>query len=166
MGEEKSWRVAQGVSTSDDDESDFEDEVAELAPAPDRRPSAGGKTDVKKDVKPNVRQSGEYKHSTKRVEIGQDWEENLDGEPQTAEEHPVLNRIRNMLLTVAQSLELPANPLDQLTDLMGGPDMVAEMTGRKGQLVLDDSNGGVKYQQRGQEVSGMWLGTLADLCTL
>lgn len=65
----------------------------------------------------------------------------------------MLVRIRNTLVKVVHSLELPANPLDQLIDLMGGPKAVAEMTGRKGQLVPDEAKGGIKYQQRCLEVS-------------
>ena len=56
-------------------------------------------------------------------------------------------RIRNMLLRLWASFELPANPLDQLVELMGGPDKVAEMTGREGQLVKRD-DGMVSWEKR------------------
>ena len=61
-------------------------------------------------------------------------------------------RIIDMLRKIIQSMELPANPLDQLIMLMGGPSKVAEMTGRKGQLVKEEE-GGVQYQKRRQHVS-------------
>lgn len=60
-------------------------------------------------------------------------------------------RIRGMLLTLLDIMELPPNPLDQLTDLMGGEEKVAEMTGRKGMLKRE-ANGTVSYQRRCAEV--------------
>lgn len=61
-------------------------------------------------------------------------------------------RIRGMLLTLLDIMELPPNPLDQLTDLMGGEEKVAEMTGRKGMLKRE-ADGTVSYQRRCAEVS-------------
>ena len=73
------------------------------------------------------------------------------------EDHPRLIRIRAMLLRLWQSFELPANPLDQLTELLGGADRVAEMTGRKGQLIRDEEDGKVHYQHRRTEVTPLAL---------
>ncbi len=42
-----------------------------------------------------------------------------------------------MLLKLIDAQDLPANPLDQLTDMLGGEEAVAEMTGRKGLLKRD-----------------------------
>ncbi len=61
-------------------------------------------------------------------------------------------RIRGMLLRLLDIMELPPNPLDQLTDLMGGEDMVAEMTGRKG-LMKRDADGSVNWHRRCPEVT-------------
>eukprot|EP00898_Chlorokybus_atmophyticus_P004114 jgi/Chlat1/4703/Chrsp3S00444 len=58
------------------------------------------------------------------------------------------------LLRVARTLQLPHNPLDLIIDQLGGPDAVAEMTGRKGLLVRNPQDGsagpkgGVSYRLR------------------
>ena len=52
------------------------------------------------------------------------------------------------LVAAIRKLELPNNPLDDLIDQLGGPEAVAEMTGRKGLLVRSASGKGVQYQSR------------------
>ena len=69
-----------------------------------------------------------------------------------SERCPQMVRVKEMLLRLLDIMELPPNPLDQLTDLMGGEAKVAEMTGRKG-LMKREPNGTVSYQRRCPEVS-------------
>ncbi|XP_078433295.1 RING/FYVE/PHD zinc finger superfamily protein isoform X2 [Wolffia australiana] len=52
------------------------------------------------------------------------------------------------ILEIVRSLELPNNPLDDIIDQLGGPDNVAEITGRRGMLVRASVGRGVIYQQR------------------
>lgn len=46
--------------------------------------------------------------------------------------------------------KLPPNTLDQLIDELGGPDNVAEMTGRKGRVVQND-DGSIQYESRSEQ---------------
>ena len=62
-----------------------------------------------------------------------------------------LNSTKERLLAEFKSLgaRLPTNALDQLIDEFGGPDKVAEMTGRRGRVV-QESNGRVQYESRAE----------------
>ncbi|KAL5978725.1 udp-glycosyltransferase [Asimina triloba] len=55
---------------------------------------------------------------------------------------------KTKILEIIRSLDLPNNPLDDIIDQLGGPDNVAEMTGRRGMLVRASSGKGVVYQAR------------------
>ncbi|KAK7243900.1 hypothetical protein RIF29_38713 [Crotalaria pallida] len=55
---------------------------------------------------------------------------------------------KTKILEDIHSLSLPNNPLDDLIDQLGGPDKVAEITGRKGMLVRAPSGKGVNYRAR------------------
>ncbi|KAH9617593.1 hypothetical protein KSS87_008529 [Heliosperma pusillum] len=52
------------------------------------------------------------------------------------------------ILEIVQSMDLPNNPLDDIIDQLGGPDNVAEITGRRGMLVRASCGKGVTYQAR------------------
>ncbi|XP_073000947.1 LOW QUALITY PROTEIN: protein FORGETTER 1 [Typha latifolia] len=52
------------------------------------------------------------------------------------------------ILEIIRSLDLPNNPLDDIIDQLGGPENVAEMTGRRGMLVRASGGKGVIYQAR------------------
>ncbi|KAK9269142.1 hypothetical protein L1049_000911 [Liquidambar formosana] len=61
---------------------------------------------------------------------------------------------KSKIVEIIRSLDLPNNPLDDLIDQLGGPDKVAEMTGRRGMLVRSSGGKGVTYQARNtKEVS-------------
>ncbi|XP_015055769.1 protein FORGETTER 1 [Solanum pennellii] len=55
---------------------------------------------------------------------------------------------RSKILDIIRSLDLPNNPLDDIIDQLGGPEKVAEITGRKGMLVRAANGKGVTYQAR------------------
>ncbi|XP_070205689.1 protein strawberry notch homolog 1-like [Littorina saxatilis] len=58
--------------------------------------------------------------------------------------------MKTELLNLVERLgdKLPANTLDHLIDELGGPDNVAEMTGRKGRVVQNDD--GIQYESRSE----------------
>ncbi|XP_042392351.1 protein FORGETTER 1-like isoform X2 [Zingiber officinale] len=55
---------------------------------------------------------------------------------------------KTKILDIIRSLDLPNNPLDDLIDKLGGPENVAEMTGRRGMLLRASGGKGVIYQAR------------------
>ncbi|KAL9664096.1 hypothetical protein QQ045_019493 [Rhodiola kirilowii] len=55
---------------------------------------------------------------------------------------------KSKILEIVRSLDLPNNPLDDLIDQLGGPDNVAEITGRRGMLVRASGGKSVTYQAR------------------
>eukprot|EP00873_Tetraselmis_striata_P036348 jgi/Tetstr1/456612/TSEL_043315.t1 len=65
---------------------------------------------------------------------------------------PEIGAICKQLLQVADMLDLPPNPLDQITAECGGADNVAEMTGRKMHLAREE-DGTMTFKRRVQEVS-------------
>lgn len=67
------------------------------------------------------------------------------------EHGPRLIMMRDQMLSKLESVasRLPNNTLDDLIDRLGGPDEVAEMTGRKGRVVKN-SYGMISYKQRNE----------------
>ncbi|XP_054548981.1 protein strawberry notch homolog 2 isoform X3 [Talpa occidentalis] len=63
-----------------------------------------------------------------------------------------VERLKQDLLDKVRALgqELPVNTLDELIDQLGGPERVAEMTGRKGRVV-SRSNGTVAFESRAEQ---------------
>ena len=50
-----------------------------------------------------------------------------------------------------EKLDLPSNPIDEIIDSLGGPDNVAEMTGRSGRLVHHKTTGSTSFVSRAIE---------------
>ncbi|CAI7935560.1 Hypothetical predicted protein, partial [Podarcis lilfordi] len=63
-----------------------------------------------------------------------------------------VEKMKQDLLAKAEALgkELPLNTLDELIDHFGGPEHVAEMTGRKGRLVRRP-DGSVVFESRAEQ---------------
>ena len=72
-----------------------------------------------------------------------------DGDAEFLVIDPYLLKTRDLMLSVVNALELPANPLDTLIDLLGGVRNVAELTGRKGHMVKDAA-GKVRFVKRNE----------------
>jgi hypothetical protein len=70
--------------------------------------------------------------------------------PPPKEALDMASSIKERLLAQIEQLgsSLPPNTLDQLIDELGGPENVAEMTGRKGRVVQNDNGQVKKTEQR------------------
>lgn len=70
-----------------------------------------------------------------------DKKEDMFNRPPPKEALDMASSIKDRLLAQIEQLgaNLPPNTLDQLIDELGGPENVAEMTGRKGRVVQNDN---------------------------
>ena len=70
-----------------------------------------------------------------------DTKEDMLNRPPPKEALDMAASIKERLLAQIELLgnQLPPNTLDQLIDELGGPENVAEMTGRKGRVVQNDN---------------------------
>ncbi|XP_054166800.1 protein strawberry notch homolog 1-like [Oppia nitens] len=90
----------------------------------------------------------ERKQKKKMIKI-EDQIKALNCETMSADAGDNCAKMKDSLLQELERLndKLPPNTLDQLIDELGGPDNVAEMTGRKGRIVCNEE-GNVQYQTR------------------
>jgi len=65
-----------------------------------------------------------------------------------AENGPLANVRKWLLLIVNNAMDLPANPIDKLIAECGGEEKVAELTGRRGFIGRDEDNAIAKYKLR------------------
>ncbi|XP_064639306.1 uncharacterized protein LOC135494911 [Lineus longissimus] len=61
---------------------------------------------------------------------------------------------KTRLTEFAKMIDLPNSPLDEIIDLLGGPDAVAEMTGRRARIVRRSPQDRPQYELRDSESSG------------
>jgi len=124
-----------------DSESDAED--------PWEKRGRGGK--AKKKTKPKKDKVDPFAHLVmgRKTENG-----SREAPPDTSRVERAV-RMKEELLQKIEDLgqDLPANTLDQLIDELGGPSLVAEMTGRKGRVVMDDKTGEFRYESRSTDES-------------
>uniref|UniRef100_A0A4W3J8R5 Protein strawberry notch homolog 1 n=1 Tax=Callorhinchus milii TaxID=7868 RepID=A0A4W3J8R5_CALMI len=78
-------------------------------------------------------------------------DESSDGEDGDQDAVERAQQMKRELLDKLERLaeDLPPNTLDELIDELGGPDNVAEMTGRKGRVVSND-DGSISYESRSE----------------
>ncbi|PAA74115.1 hypothetical protein BOX15_Mlig015939g2 [Macrostomum lignano] len=81
----------------------------------------------------------------------------------TGEDRRRAAQLKADLLRAVEALDeqLPKNALDELIDRLGGPAVVAEMTGRRGRVVADDA-GQVTYESRRETELSMELINLTE----
>uniref|UniRef100_A0A4W5R4G1 Protein strawberry notch homolog 2 n=1 Tax=Hucho hucho TaxID=62062 RepID=A0A4W5R4G1_9TELE len=83
---------------------------------------------------------------------GSHWDSKVDDSCMTSQDAVEdAQQMKRDLLDQLEKLahDLPPNTLDELIDELGGPDNVAEMTGRKGRVVSND-DGSISYESRSE----------------
>jgi hypothetical protein len=72
----------------------------------------------------------------------------VDGKPVKDTRYSAALRAREDMLASIDALGLPSNPLDLIIDSVGGPQAVAEMTGRQSRVVRSEATGKLIYAKR------------------
>eukprot|EP00062_Callorhinchus_milii_P021645 gi/632978590/ref/XP_007905998.1/ PREDICTED: protein strawberry notch homolog 1 isoform X5 [Callorhinchus milii] len=169
--EESDEESFHSVSSGDDDFNPFRDESSDGEDDPwlvrkDRKKDKDKKK-KKKSIDPDSIQSallasglGSRKPSFSTAAISITPNNSLPAEKTPTSSHSVVasqdavERAQQMKRELLDKLErlaedLPPNTLDELIDELGGPDNVAEMTGRKGRVVSND-DGSISYESRSE----------------
>ncbi|XP_050314405.1 protein strawberry notch isoform X3 [Anthonomus grandis grandis] len=121
----------------------------------DNDPWSRNKKKGKKQKKlPKKRQSTQDKLSVLLTQKTHKAKQNGTGIKTSAPPMDAIERACSMKEDLLQAIErlgdkLPPNTLDQLIDELGGPENVAEMTGRKGRVVQTE-DGGIQYESRSE----------------
>ncbi|CAL1287186.1 unnamed protein product [Larinioides sclopetarius] len=126
--------------------------------------SSGGKRKPLRRARQGVKRYREYKLSDESSSEeyihsgGSDFEPSGDESPVGENEDlmspsDAVEKASAMKAELLEKIEilgdsLPPNTLDQLIDSLGGPENVAEMTGRKGRVVSNDGN--IQYESRSE----------------
>ncbi|KAL3212436.1 hypothetical protein MRX96_035935 [Rhipicephalus microplus] len=128
------------VEVKSEPESDFEPSVSSSA-AEDSEGSSAVESDAEDDFNPFGDDSDSDGAAPQPVVRNVPT---VDSEKKAAAmKQELLERLENL------GDKLPPNTLDQLIDELGGPENVAEMTGRKGRVVSTD-NGTIQYESRSE----------------
>ncbi|XP_067910625.1 protein strawberry notch homolog 1 isoform X2 [Heterodontus francisci] len=156
------------VSSGDDDFNPFRDESSDEEDDPwlvrkDRKKDKDKKK-KKKSIDPDSIQSallasglGSKKPSFSTTAVSSTTNNALpsgNSSHSIAASQDAVERAQQMKRELLEKLErlaedLPPNTLDELIDELGGPDNVAEMTGRKGRVVSND-DGSISYESRSE----------------
>ncbi|GAQ77984.1 protein with Helicase_C domain [Klebsormidium nitens] len=134
------FKRAKTASPKDDSDSDME---MLAAPPPVRVKAEGEKKPAIVKPKPPTRRK-------KAVDIPESDDEEIDDAGAGDDQYyhnARLERVQRLLKQIVELLELPPNPLDDLKARLGGPDAVAEMTGRASHQVRTE-DGSVVIENR------------------
>jgi len=137
--------------------SDLESDDDELSVLGLKSPKKQKKNLVNDDSDSDIEILGTVAPKKRNAEIiflSDDDEDSTEGE---AIDNPMnvyrtrLCEMRDEMFATIEKIgpKLPSNTLDDLIDRLGGPDKVAEMTGRKGRIIKD-ADGSVTYMQRNE----------------
>ena len=149
--EESESDFSEDFSESDNDNDNSEDDISD-----DEKPKKGKKRKsnfsrifLNANSK-KAKREAKLKEKKKKPSI-RDEIVDLKVDAMSAEAGEMCSKMRDELLEKLEKLsdKLPANTLDELIDELGGPDCVAEMTGRKGRVVSTD-NGSILYESRSE----------------